>query len=200
MGHWGTHVWVVQGSRGSSYIVSQWYNVWIKYSDGTGVVQYRWVRGKFFFFSLISPVQPACPLALPGNQSTCLILSLCHCHRSTPGPSSWLLCTANVICLQVMFLCLLRLGYSLQNYYRSYSLGLSQSRCPALLGTLLIACDPNNNLIFILTPSPLPLSGHHTACHCPPFIWPLSHLVWVSLEWSLTQLLGAQGLSDSTED
>lgn len=103
-GHWGAHVWAAQGARGSSYTVSQWYNVWIN-TQMVLVLRSTDGIGNFFFFSLISPVQPACPLALPGTQSTCLILSLCYCHCSTPGPSSWPLCTADVVCLRIMLFC-----------------------------------------------------------------------------------------------
>ena len=47
-------------------------------------------------------------------------------------------------------------GYALQNCYKSHSLDLSPSRCPAPLGTLLIACDPKHNLLCILTPVSTP--------------------------------------------
>lgn len=60
-------------------------------------------------------------------------------------------------------------GYSLQNCYKSHSLGLSQSRCPAPLGTLLIAGDPNHNLLCILTPVSTPSLW-------PPHCLPLSSI------------------------
>jgi len=60
-------------------------------------------------------------------------------------------------------------GYSCQNSYKSYSLGLGPSRCPAPLGTLRIACDPNNNLLYILTPVSTPSLW-------PPHCLPLSSI------------------------
>ena len=74
-GHWGAHVWAAQGARGSSSTVSQWYDVWINTQMVLVLCSTDGI-GNFFFFSLISPVQPACPLALPGTQSTCLTLSV----------------------------------------------------------------------------------------------------------------------------
>lgn len=146
----GEHVWAAQGARGSSCTVSQWYNVkktlrwyWCCSTDGTGNFSFL----DFLLCNLHVLLWPC--LGLSPRVS---ILSLCHCHCSTPGPSlhdpsALLMSLAYESCF------LLRLATHSRTA-TNHTPRPQPVQVSCSLGTLLIAGDPNHNLLCI---SPLSL-------------------------------------------